>query len=215
MQRGVVFVSGMGGEDGKQFVSRAGLKIDHALETFGVDVTGFICADFGCNIGGFTDCLLARGAARVYAIDTGYGTLDYRLRVDPRVVVMERTNALHVEPAEAVDLVSVDLAWTPQRYALPAALRWLKASGVIVTLVKPHYELDEEEKRALLVDGRLEATEAERVLHRVLEGMRSMGVEAARWTQSPLTGRKSSRKRGGSGVVGSGNIEFMVLARRL
>ncbi|MCA9296888.1 MAG: hypothetical protein KC983_10225 [Phycisphaerales bacterium] len=204
----------MGPDDAKRFVSRAGLKIDHALETFGLDVTGFTCADFGCNIGGFTDCLLKRGAARVYAIDTGYGTLDYTLRIDERVVVMERCNALHAEPAEAVDLVSVDLAWTPQRYALPAALRWLKPSGVIVTLVKPHYELDEEEKRAVLVDGRLEASEAERVLHRVIEQMPEHGVVAERWTQSPLTGRKSSRKRARAGVVGSGNIEFMVLARR-
>ena len=134
------------------FVSRAGLKLDHALREFQLDVTGFVCADFGCNVGGFTDCLLQRGAAKVFAIDTGYGALAWTLRNDARVVVMERTNALHAPPPQdvLVDLVVIDLAWTPQRLAIPAALRWLKPDARIVTLVKPHYELDDAEKRELL-----------------------------------------------------------------
>ena len=120
------------------FVSRAGQKLDHALGAFALDVSGFICADFGSNTGGFVDCLLQRGAAKVYAIDTGYGVLDWKLRKDPRVVVMERTNAMHVELPEPVRLVTIDVAWTKQRIILPAAKRVLDRDGWIVTLLKPH-----------------------------------------------------------------------------
>src|SRR5579864_3600866 len=98
------------------FVSRAGSKLDHALTTFVIDVSAKICADLGCSTGGFTDCLLQRGAAKVFAVDTGYGVLDWKLRNDPRVVVMERTNAMHVNLPESVDLVSIDVAWTKQRH---------------------------------------------------------------------------------------------------
>src|SRR5579859_3432282 len=104
-----------------RFVSRAGEKLDHALTTFNVDVTGFVCADFGANGGGFTDCLLSRGAAKVFAIDTGYGALEWKLRKDPRVVVMERTNAMHVSLPERVGVVTIDVAWTRQRNILPSA----------------------------------------------------------------------------------------------
>src|SRR5882724_12381661 len=100
----------------RRFVSRAGEKLDHALGTFGLDVTGFTCADFGANAGGFTDCMLQRGAGKVYAVDTGYGALEWKLRKDARVVVMERTNAMHVDLPEKVDLVAVDVAWTKQRF---------------------------------------------------------------------------------------------------
>lgn len=198
------------------FVSRAGLKLDHALREFQFDVTGLVCADFGCNIGGFTDCLLQRGAKQVYALDTGYGTLAWKLRNDPRVVVMERTNALHAslpiceratpQAATGVDLVVIDLAWTPQRLAIPAALKWLNPEGRIITLVKPHYELTDEEKKSLLVDGRLDLNEAERVLQRVLNDMPAWGAQPMAHTQSPITGSKSSRG-------GAGNVEFLVHAK--
>lgn len=199
------------------FVSRAGLKLEHALREFALDVTGFICADFGCNAGGFTDCLLQRGAAKVFAIDTGYGALAWKLRNDPRVVVMERTNALHATPLQikgsdpfvsSVDLVVIDLAWTPQRLAIPAALKWLKPAGQIVSLVKPHYELEGGERKSLLHDGRLDPIEAERVLQRVLERMPAWGAEAIARTKSPLTGGKSSKG-------GKGNVEFLALAKRI
>jgi 23S rRNA (cytidine1920-2'-O)/16S rRNA (cytidine1409-2'-O)-methyltransferase len=200
------------------FVSRAGLKLYHALREFKIDVTGFVCADFGCNIGGFTDCLLQRGAAKVYAIDTGYGTLAWKLRNDPRVMVMERTNALHApvptdgpaKPQAAVDLVVIDMAWTPQRLAIPAALRWLKPDGRIITLVKPHYELMEDEKKSLLIEGRLDPTEAERVLRRVLADLPSWGARPTAHTQSPITGGKSSK-----GKHGAGNVEYLVLCQPL
>src|SRR5215467_13590065 len=123
-----------------RFVSRAGQKLDHALATFSLDVTGFVCADFGANAGGFTDCLLQRGALKVYAIDTGYGALEWKLRKDPRVVVMERTNAMHVDLPEKIGAVTIDVAWTKQRHILPAARRMIAADGVCVTLIKPHYE---------------------------------------------------------------------------
>src|SRR3954453_12325510 len=108
------------------FVSRAGQKLEHALDTSEIDVSKPVRTDLGPNAGGFTDCLLSRGAAKVYAIDTGYGALEWKLRKDPRVVVMERTNAMHVELAEKVDLVTVDVAWTKQRLILPSAMRVLK-----------------------------------------------------------------------------------------
>ncbi len=188
------------------FVSRAGLKMAHALEAFAFDPTGMVCADFGCNVGGFTDCLLQRGAARVIAIDTGYGTLAWKLRSDPRVETRERTNALHAEPpAGGVDLVVVDLAWTPQRLAVPAAQKWLRPSGRIISLVKPHYELLEDEK-PLLQQGFLPQEYAPRVLERVVHGMPGLGAQVLASTQSPLTGGKSSKKKGVAG-----NVEYLVL----
>jgi len=137
-----------------RFVSRAGEKLQGALDAFGVHarVVGRVCADFGCNVGGFTDCLLQAGAAKVFAIDTGYGELAWKLRKDPRVAVMERTNALYCDVPEPVDLVTVDVAWTPQRLAVPAALKWLKTGTetkntpldgpLIISLIKPHYEAE-------------------------------------------------------------------------
>ena len=129
------------------FVSRAGRKLSAALDAFEIDVRGLVCADFGCNVGGFTDCLLQRGAAKVYAVDTGYGELAWRLRKDARIVVMERTNALYCPVPEPVDLVTIDVAWTPQELSVPAALGWLKRPqpptpvGHILSLLKPHYEI--------------------------------------------------------------------------
>src|SRR5688572_30045450 len=123
-----------------QFVSRAGQKLEHALTDFAIDVAGRTCADLGSNTGGFVDCLLQRRAARVYAIDTGYGVLDWKLRNDPRVVVMERTNAMHAVLPEPVSVVTIDVAWTKQQHILPAARRMIADGGDVVTLIKPHYE---------------------------------------------------------------------------
>ncbi len=126
------------------FVSRAGAKLRHALDRFALDVRGLVCADFGCSTGGFTDCLLQAGAARVASVDTGYGVLAWKLRQDPRVLVMERTNALHATLPEVlspgVDLVVIDASWTPQRLVVASAVRWVRGPGRVVSLVKPHYE---------------------------------------------------------------------------
>src|SRR5437762_14023217 len=113
----------------ERFVSRAGQKLEHALVKFGIDVTGLVCADLGSNVGGFVDCLLQRGAKKVYAIDTGYGALEWMLRKDPRVVVMERTNAMHVKLPEQVKLLSIVVALTTETNTLPAA-RTMLASDV-------------------------------------------------------------------------------------
>ena len=393
----------------KKYVSRAGVKLEHALREFGVDVTGLVCADFGCNVGGFTDCLLKHGAAKVYAIDTGYGVLDYRLRTDDRVVVMERVNVLHAEfpredphpqplsrgergvrkdplpkgiregpdskrgrfrspsppgrgvrgegssehrtaldpkyldfvrklrqeqtdaeqlmwlmlrdrrlldlkfrrqhPVEpyvvdfychelrlaieldggqhnepktrrkdklrtqflenqgirvlrfwdhevlketeavleavcfvvekkredphpqplsqrergerkaalpggeevrGVDLVTIDVGWTRQQHAIPAARKWLPSGGRIITLVKPHYELEADEKKAWLVDGALSVDRAQQIFERVLEELPNLGVEVLASTTSPIRGAKSSRKK-----KNDGNVEYLVLARKV
>ncbi|MDZ4831310.1 MAG: SAM-dependent methyltransferase [Phycisphaerae bacterium] len=194
----------------RRFVSRAGAKLEHALVEFALDVTRLRCADLGCNVGGFVDCLLQRGAASVIAVDTGYGTLAWTLRNDARVQVRERTNALHADPPdERVDLISIDLAWTPQRLAIPAALRWLTPEGRVVTLLKPHYELTDDEK-PWLDRGFLPQEKAPIVLHRVLAAMPDYGAEVLAWTKSPLVGGKSSRA---AGVPG--NIEYLVLLRAM
>lgn len=129
------------------YASRGGVKLAAALDAFGIDPTGMACVDLGCSVGGFSDCLLQRGAARVFAVDTQYGQLAWKLRQDERVVVMERTNAVHADPPSqavaACDLAVVDLGWTKLDKAVPAALRWLSPTGSIVALVKPHYESGE------------------------------------------------------------------------
>src|SRR5687768_13574237 len=170
------------------FVSRAGLKLDHALSAFGVDVSGLVCADLGCNAGGFVDCLLQRGAATVYAIDTGYGALDWKLRNDNRVIVMERTNAMHAELPEQVGLVTIDVAWTRQRHILPAARRMVRDDGFVVTLIKPHYEAD----RSQLKKGVLPASEVDAVVERVKADIRAAGFEVLRTVASPILGAKGN-----------------------
>lgn len=187
--------------------SRAAAKLEHGLDRFGVEVRDRRCADFGCNVGGFTGELLRRGASSVHAIDTAYGILAWELRQDPRVLVMERTNALHALPPEGgVDLVVVDLGWTPQRLAVPAALRWLRDDGIVVSLIKPHYEASAGGARPQR--GGLPAEEAEAVLDRVLSAMPSLGAVAVAWCESPIVGAKSGRR-------GAGNREFLACLRRI
>jgi 23S rRNA (cytidine1920-2'-O)/16S rRNA (cytidine1409-2'-O)-methyltransferase len=172
------------------FVSRAGLKLDHALSAFALDVSGLVCADFGSNTGGFVDCLLKRGAAKVYAIDTGYGVLDWKLRNDTRVVVMERTNAIHVELPEPVRLVTIDVAWTKQRIILPAARRVLDPDGLVLTLVKPHYEADAK----MLRKGVLPFEQLEQVVASVEKDIRAGGFQIVNRTDSPIQGAKGNRE---------------------
>jgi 23S rRNA (cytidine1920-2'-O)/16S rRNA (cytidine1409-2'-O)-methyltransferase len=123
------------------YVGKGGLKLRFALDHFGLEVRGLVAADLGCHVGGFTDCLLQAGVTRVHAVDTGYGVLEWKLRNDPRVVVHERTNVLHWDCPEPVDLVVSDLGWTRQARALPAIARLLKPGGRALSLVKPQYEL--------------------------------------------------------------------------
>jgi 23S rRNA (cytidine1920-2'-O)/16S rRNA (cytidine1409-2'-O)-methyltransferase len=123
------------------YASRGGEKLAAALSGLALDVRGCVCADLGASTGGFTDCLLQNGAARVYAIDVGYGQLDTRLRADPRVVVMERTNARYLESLpEALDLVTADVAFISLTLVLPPVLRLLRPGGRVVALIKPQFE---------------------------------------------------------------------------
>jgi 23S rRNA (cytidine1920-2'-O)/16S rRNA (cytidine1409-2'-O)-methyltransferase len=210
-----------------RYVSRAGLKLHHALAAFGVVVRGRTCADFGCNVGGFADCLLQHGAARVYAVDTGYGALAWTLRNDPRVVVMERTNALHAPPPptptahspspaspapgresgeNAVSLVVVDMGWTPQRLCIPAAMKWLASAGEagrIITLIKPHYEVEPGEKH-LLRAGVLDAETSAMIAQRVIDRMPGMGVRVCGMVTSPIVG-------GAGKGNAKGNTEYLAL----
>lgn len=181
------------------YVGRGGLKLEHAITTFDLDVSGLHCADLGCSTGGFTDCLLQHGAASVVSVDTAYGELAWKLRSDDRVTVRERTNALHAEPDALVDLVVLDLSWTPQRLALPAAAKWLNSTGRIISLVKPHYELTDAEKDALPAKGVLNEADAERVVERVMYDVAAMGFEVLGVTKSPILGggkRNKSKSRG-------------------
>ncbi len=178
----------------RPYASRAGEKLAAALDAFQIDPTGWVCADFGSNVGGFTDCLLRRGAAKVYAIDTGYGVLAYTLRRDPRVAVMERTNAMHVELPEPVDLVTIDVAWTRQQHILPAAARVLKPAGAVITLIKPHYEA----ARDRLHGGVLPPDDARTILNDTLAAIRAAGWRENGVIESPIAGQK-------------GNVEYLAV----
>lgn len=125
------------------YVSRGGLKLEKALRDFGVDPTGFVCSDSGASTGGFTDCLLQQGASKVFAIDVGYGQLDWKIRSDPRVVVMERTNVRYVTPeqlGEPLDLSVVDVSFISLKIVLPVIKTFLKSDGQVLCLIKPQFE---------------------------------------------------------------------------
>jgi 23S rRNA (cytidine1920-2'-O)/16S rRNA (cytidine1409-2'-O)-methyltransferase len=154
-----------------RYVSRGGDKLERALDGFGLRPDGLTAADLGANVGGFTDCLLQHGVSRVYAVETGYGVLEWKLRQDERVVVMERTNALHVTLPEAVDLVVADVGWTSLLKVVPGALGLLKDGGQAVVLLKPQYEVD----KSTLVDGHVDERQALEVLERVASQLSDMG----------------------------------------
>jgi 23S rRNA (cytidine1920-2'-O)/16S rRNA (cytidine1409-2'-O)-methyltransferase len=180
-----------------RYVSRAGLKLEAALRAFSLEVADRVCVDFGSHAGGFVDCLLQHGAARVYAVDPGHGVLDDRLRQDARVVVCERTNALRYVCPEPADLVTVDVGWTPQRMILPAALRSLKPTGgQVVTLVKPQYEAPPAWLRAGVL---LEEHRAE-VLAMCRKDAERLGWRIVATVASPIAGH-------------GGNAEYLWLLR--
>ena len=129
------------------YVSRGGLKLEKALRDFGVKPEGYVCSDSGASTGGFTDCLLQQGASKVFAIDVGYGQLDWKIRSDPRVVVMERTNIRYVTPedlGEALDLSVIDVSFISLKIVLPAIKALLKPTGQVLCLIKPQFEAGRE-----------------------------------------------------------------------
>jgi len=171
------------------FVSRAGLKLKHALDVFKIDVNNLVCADFGCSTGGFTDCLLQNGAEKVYAIDTGYGCLDWGLRNNKKVIVMERTNAMHVDLPEKVDFLTIDTSWTKQINILPNAKKNLKKDGKIITLIKPHYEAPH-----LVRKGKLPEEEIENIVNNTIKEIEKLGFKVLKTTKSPIKGRRAANE---------------------
>jgi 23S rRNA (cytidine1920-2'-O)/16S rRNA (cytidine1409-2'-O)-methyltransferase len=178
-----------------RFVSRGGEKLEHALQTFDIDVSSLICADFGASTGGFTDVLLQHGAAHVYAVDVGYGQLAYRLQADERVTVLDRTNARYLEALpEPVDLVTIDVSFISLALVLPAARRVLKPGGSVIALIKPQFEAGKERvgKGGVVRDSRVHRA----VLRQVLDAAGEIGFYAFGLTASPITGP-------------AGNVEFL------
>jgi 23S rRNA (cytidine1920-2'-O)/16S rRNA (cytidine1409-2'-O)-methyltransferase len=188
----------------EKFVSRGGFKLEHALNRFHLDVTGLTCVDLGASTGGFTDCLLQRGAARVYAVDVGKGQLAWKLRQNPNVVVMEQTNARELTPSKfpqpfvSADFVVIDCAFISLRKILPAAVAIVRPGGKIVALVKPQFEAGKAEADrggGVITDPAIHA--------RVLAGLEAFVAAQPGWrwrahTESPLLGP-------------AGNKEFLVL----
>lgn len=180
-----------------QFVSRGGEKLAGALADFNYSVEGLICADVGASTGGFTDCLLQKGAAKIYAIDVGYGQLAHKLRVDERVVVMERSNARYIESLpEPIDLVVVDASFISLRILLPAMRSWLAESGDIIALIKPQFEAGKDElgRGGVIKDSDVH----ERVIREVAAAAEEQKLIVAGLTISPLKGLKE------------GNSEFLI-----
>lgn len=176
-----------------QFVSRGGDKLAHALKTFQIDVRGLTCVDLGASTGGFTDCLLQNGARRVYAVDVGYGILDYSLRNDERVVVMERVNARDLEPLpEACDLAVFDLSFIGLEKVIPAARRSLKPGAEMVVLLKPQFQARREEvgKKGVVKDPLVHAA----VIGRFVKWCTENGLHLLGLTLSPVIGPAGNRE---------------------
>ncbi len=176
-----------------RYVSRGGEKLEHALRVFAIDVRGLVAADVGASTGGFSDCLLQHGAARVYAIDVGYGQLDYRLRTDPRVVVLERVNARYLAPLpEPVDLAVADLSFISLTKVLPAVVPSLQPRARLVVLLKPQFEARRNEvgRGGIVRDPLVHAA----VVGRFVHWLTSQGYRILGFTLSPIRGASGNRE---------------------
>ncbi len=179
------------------YVSRGGLKLEKALRDFGVDVNGFVCSDSGASTGGFTDCLLQQGAKKVFAIDVGYGQLDWKIRSDERVVVMERTNIRYVTPedlGEPLDLSVIDVSFIGLEIVLPTIKTLLKPTGQVLCLIKPQFEAGKENvgKKGVVRDPKIH----QMVLDNFVSLVDGLGFKILGLTFSPVKGPE-------------GNIEFL------
>jgi 23S rRNA (cytidine1920-2'-O)/16S rRNA (cytidine1409-2'-O)-methyltransferase len=190
-------------EAGEKFVSRGGHKLEHALEAFKLDVTGLVAIDIGASTGGFTDCLLQRGAKKVFAVDVGQGQLAWKLRQDRRVVTMEKTNARYLKPEqlpETPDLAVIDCSFISLRKILPPAVALLKTEGKIVALIKPQFEAGKAEAdkgRGVIRDAAIH----ERILEELRQFVVDMKLDWRGTVESPLQGP-------------AGNKEFLVLIEK-
>lgn len=177
------------------YVGRGGVKLAAALDAFGIDPRGAVCLDVGASTGGFTDCLLQRGAARVWAVDVGYGQLAWSLRTDPRVRVIERANIRTLDRAAIPDpiaLVTIDVSFISLRLVLPTALQWLQAGGRVVALVKPQFEVGKGEvgRGGIVRD----AAARERVVDEIVAVAAGLGLTSVGTLPSPITGRDGNQE---------------------
>ncbi len=182
-----------------RYVSRGGLKLEKAIDTFGVDVSGKVCMDIGASTGGFTDCMLQNGAVKVYAVDVGHGQLAWKLRNDDRVVCMEKMNIRYITPADIhdtrLDFASVDVSFISLDKVLPAAKPLLKPDARMVCLIKPQFEAGREEvgKKGVVRDRKVH----ESVIVRIVRLSRELGFSVLGLTYSPVKGPE-------------GNIEYLI-----
>jgi 23S rRNA (cytidine1920-2'-O)/16S rRNA (cytidine1409-2'-O)-methyltransferase len=202
-------------DSGPRFVSRGGIKLDNAIERLGVEVAGRECLDVGASTGGFTDCLLQRGAARVAAVDVAYGQLALRLREDPRVVVLERLNARALQPADlpfAAGLAVVDVSFISLTKVLPGVARCLAPGGEVLAMVKPQFELGRDRVGKGVVRDAADRREA---ILRVARAAIDLGLPVRGFASSGLPGPKGNRETfvwcGGEGAVLS-DLEAAALA---
>lgn len=190
-------------ENDMPYVSRGGLKLDAALNAFGIDPGGKVVMDIGCSTGGFTDCVLKKGALRVYAVDVGYGQFDWTLRQDRRIILFEKTNIRHCDKAmipEEVDLIVIDVSFISLLKVLPKCLEFLSEDGTVLALVKPQFEIGKDmvEKGGVIKD----ASKRLYALASIREGAEKGGLKTLGTFESPVRGQK-------------GNIEYFLYLRRL
>lgn len=184
------------------YVGRGGFKLEKALEEFGIDVKGFVAMDMGASTGGFTDLLLQKGATKVYAVDVGYGQLHYKLRIDPRVINIERTNIRYMDTEsidDRMDFISIDVSFISVNLIFPVAAKLLKEGGALVCLIKPQFEAGKEQigKHGLVKDKNIHKD----VIKKVIDYGNNHGLSPLALTFSPITGAK-------------GNIEYLILLKK-
>ncbi len=177
------------------FVSRGGLKLEAALHFFQINPAGYICADVGASSGGFTDCLLQHGAVKVYAIDVGYGQLDWKLRQDPRVVVMERTNARHLQSGDlpvVLDLAVIDASFISLELLIPPLLPFFQGKISIVALIKPQFEVGKGKvgKGGVVKDAALH----QETIEKIVTFSATLSLKCKGITESPLLGPKGNKE---------------------
>lgn len=185
-----------------KYVSRGGLKLEKAVDVFGVDIKDCVCMDIGASTGGFTDCMLLNGASKVFAVDVGYGQLAWKLRQDERVICMEKTNIRYVTPediGEPLDFASVDVSFISLTKVLPVARTLLKPAGRMVCLIKPQFEAGREKvgKKGVVRDAHVH----EEVIHRIVDHVLSIGFDVLGLDFSPVKGPE-------------GNIEYLIYIRK-
>lgn len=185
-----------------KYVSRGGLKLEKAIQSFNIKLNGCYAVDMGASTGGFTDCMLMNGALKVYALDVGYGQLDYKLRVDPRVINMEKTNIRYLDTTlieEPIDFISIDVSFISLRHMFPVASEILKDAGAVMCLIKPQFEAGREQvgKKGIVRDSKVHVEVIENVISYASDnGLYPHGLD-----YSPVKGTK-------------GNIEYLLYLKK-